>query len=231
MTAGRADADGTPDTGRPDRGRPDTGRPNTRRWWWPPLLSLAMLLLAWAGGLAWFVHQISQPKPPPPETEGIVALTGGAGRVETALRLLAAHPRSRLLISGIGGATDLGMLATRAGVNPAPLAHQVTLGREALSTRGNAIETRAWVQAHGIHTLTVVTAPFHMPRALAELRGMLPDVVLFPYAVAGIGSDGPLREVSLRVLMGEYNKYLVAVAGLTGLVPGRDPPRSGPAPG
>lgn len=208
------------------------GASRFRRRWMPPLLAVGVLALAWVGGLVWFIHRVDQPLPPPPVTDGIVALTGGAGRVEAALRLLAEHPESRLLISGIGGAaTDLGMLAARAGVDPAPFANQVTLGRDAVSTHGNAIEARAWAKANGIRTLTVVTAPFHMPRALVELRGMVPAVALFPFAVGGSMPDGGRRQVSLRVLIGEYSKFLVAVAGLTGLIPGRDQPRSGPASG
>lgn len=208
-------------------------RPATRarRWWLPPLVVASALAVGWTCGLAWFVHMAGQPAMPVPQTDGIIALTGGAGRVEAALRLLADHPRSRLLISGIGGGTDLGILAARAGVNPGPLAHQVTLGRAALSTRGNALEARAWVNEYRIRTLAVVTARFHMPRAMAELRGMLPDVKLFPHPVASTGPDGVLREVSLRVLIGEYSKYLVAVTGLTGLAPARDQLRAGPASG
>lgn len=206
-------------------------RSRARRWWLPPMLIVVVLAVGWTGGLLWFVHLVGQPIIPAPPTDGIIALTGGAGRVEAALRLLADHPRSRLLISGIGGATDLGMLAARAGVDPAPLAHQVTLGRAAMSTRGNALEARAWVSEHRIRTLAVVTARFHMPRAMVELRGMLPDVKLFPHPVPTTGPDGALREVSLRVLIGEYSKYLVAAAGLTGLAPARDQLRSGPASG
>lgn len=209
---------------------PRTG-PRLRRWWLPPLVVVALLAMGWVGGLLWFVHLVGQPMVPAPQTDGIIALTGGAGRVEAALRLLADHPRSRLLISGIGGATDLGMLAARAGVDPAPLAHQVTLGRAAISTRGNALEARSWVNDHRIRSLAVVTARFHMPRAMVELRGMLPDVKLFPHPIASMGPDGALREVSLRVLIGEYSKYLVAVTGLTGLAPARDQLRSGPASG
>jgi uncharacterized SAM-binding protein YcdF (DUF218 family) len=202
-----------------------------RRWLLPMLLVAGLAVLAWAGGLVWFVHRIGLPVPAPPVTDGIVALTGGAGRVEAALRLLADQPNARLLITGIGGGTDLETLAARAGIDPRPLARRVTLGREAISTRGNAIETRAWSRANDIRTLTVVTAPFHLPRALAELHRALPNVALFPLAVLGPEPGGARRQVSLRVLIGEYSKYLVAVAGLSGLAPGRDPPRSGPAAG
>jgi uncharacterized SAM-binding protein YcdF (DUF218 family) len=191
--------------------------------------------LAWAGGFVWFMRRIDQPVPLPPQTDGIVALTGGAGPVDAALRLLAASARSRLLITGIGGGSDLATLAARAGIDPAPLADRVTLGREALSTRGNAIEALGWAEAHDIRSLTVVTAPFRMPRALAELHRMLPGVALYPFPVAGPdggrGGDAARWRVSLRVLIGEYNKYLVVAAGLSDLMPGRDAPRWGHASG
>lgn len=200
--------------------------PSLRRRWVVPILALFLAFGVWAGGLAWFAFHISQPPPAMPAADGIVALTGGAGRVEAALRLAAEQPAAKLLISGIGGGTDLETLAQRAGVESGALAGRVTLGREAASTRGNALEARAWVMARGVRSLIVVTAAFHMPRALVELRRMLPDVTLFPYA-PDIGG----RRVSLRVLMVEYNKYLVALTGLSGLIPGRDQPRAGPTPG
>ena len=76
-------------------------------------------------------------RPPPPHTDGIVALTGGAGRVELALHLLADGQADRLLLSGIGGGTDLATLGRLAGIDTAPLADRITLGRYAASTRGN----------------------------------------------------------------------------------------------
>ena len=61
------------------------------------------------------------PEPPPPHTDGIVALTGGAGRVELALHLLATGRADRLLLSGIGGGTDLATLGRLAGIDTASL--------------------------------------------------------------------------------------------------------------
>ena len=64
--------------------------------------------------------------------------------MEVALRLLADGAAERLLVSGAGEKTDLAALAHLAGVDPAPLEQQITLGHAAHSTRGNALETVAW---------------------------------------------------------------------------------------
>jgi len=193
---------------------------SVRRRWVPWILAAAALLVAWVAGLGWFAWRVGRPWPPAPPTQGIVALTGGAGRVETALRLLVAQPDAILLITGIGRGTDLETLAARANLSPAPLSGRVTLGRSATSTRGNAVEARAWVQVHRLQSVTVVTAPFHMPRALAELGHALPDIALFAHP-----SDPAGPWVPMRVLIGEYNKFLVAVTGLTALLPDREPSR------
>ena len=180
---------------------------------------LLTLLLTWCAGLLWFIQFAGRPVPPPPVADGIVALTGGADRVETALRLLQDRRARWLLLSGIGAGADLAILARRAGVDPAPLADAVTLGRQATTTRGNAVETAAWVRDHDIHTLIVVTAFYHMPRALTELRRALPEVTLYPRPVLAPRSGGIGRVVTLRLVVGEYSKYLLAVADITALLP------------
>lgn len=73
-------------------------------------VALAVVVLAavaWSAGLFWFIGTTRRSFEPPPHTDGIVALTGGAGRVELALRLLADGRADRLLLSGIGGGSDL----------------------------------------------------------------------------------------------------------------------------
>lgn len=189
--------------------------------------TLCALVVAWGMGLAWFIQFAASPAPPPPEADGIVALTGGAERVETALRLLQEHRARWLLLSGTGAGVDLAVLAHRAGVDPAPLADQVTLGRQATTTRGNALETAAWARDHDIHTLIVVTAYYHMPRAVTELRRALPGVTLYPEPVLRPRSGGLGRVVTLRFTAEEYTKYLLALVGVTTLLPGREqaPPR------
>ncbi len=202
-------------------------RPPRRRWWRIGALVMIGLIAAWGGGFIWFIRVTDRPAALPPTADGIVALTGGAARVETALHLLAEGRSGRLLISGIGGGTDLAALAHRAGLDPAPYAARVTLGRTAASTRGNAAETRDWVQTHGIRSLIVVTAYYHMPRALVELRRTLPDVTLYPFPVLVSANAGRPAPVSLRTLAEEYVKYLAVATGLSSWLPTRDLPRAG----
>lgn len=183
----------------------------------------ALLVLgSWLAGFVGFMQMANRAPAVPAHADGIVALTGGADRVETALHLLANGRADWLLISGIGPGIELAPLARRAGLDPGPLAGHVTLGRQATSTRGNAVETAAWVQAKAIHTLIVVTAWYHMPRALAELQRALPGVVLHPVPVDPEASRQP-GLVMARLLVEEYTKYLAARLDLTALIPERDP--------
>jgi uncharacterized SAM-binding protein YcdF (DUF218 family) len=179
-------------------------------------------LVSWTVGFIWFVQAATRTGDPVPHTDGIVALTGGGGRVELALRLMAHGQADKLLVSGIGGGTDLMTLGRLAGIETAPLADRIELGRHAASTRGNAAETAAWAEQHHIGSLIVVTAAYHMPRALLELHQALPAVRLFPLPVVpppGAGDRGP----GWRLEAEEFTKYMLALAGLSGWFPHREP--------
>jgi uncharacterized SAM-binding protein YcdF (DUF218 family) len=196
------------------------------RWRLVSRLTAAIVLIAaacWIGGFVWFMTVTRRTTEPQlPHTDGIVALTGGAGRVELALHLLAAGQADRLLLSGIGGGTDLPTLGHLAGVDTERLADRITLGRYAASTRGNGMETAAWAEQNRIRSLI---AAYHMPRALAELRQALPDVQFFPLAVypppaqPGSAERGP----GLRLQAEEYTKYLLTASGLSVWLPHREP--------
>lgn len=194
--------------------------PNWRR----PLRGCALAALAgalgWAGGFTWFLRAAGSTPDLPAHADGIVALTGGAERVETALRLLTDGRANRLLISGVGGAAEFAALAQRAGVDAAlapRVAPLVTLGRAATSTRGNATETAEWAAAQNIRTLIVVTAGYHMPRALVELARGLPNVTLHPAPVQPAAWRDGVGLAGLRLLAGEYTKFLAAEIGLSAI--------------
>jgi len=178
------------------------------------LLFLAGLL--WACGFLVFAVAVlaARPPDPMPHADGIVALTGGDGRVSAALGLLAARDAPDLLISGAGRGTYLGDFTPDDAAAATRYASHITLGHMAATTHGNAVETADWVQARNIHSLIIVTADYHMPRALAELHATLPGVTLIaapvkPPAMTALGSLS-----TLRLLAVEYSKYLVVLAGL-----------------
>ncbi|MDO9708943.1 YdcF family protein [Paracraurococcus lichenis] len=201
-------------------------RQGLRRWL--PLLP-ALALLAFAGGFAWFLMLAAAgPAEPEAPTDGIAVLTGGAERVETGLRLLREGRAQHLLVSGTHPQVGLGDVARLAAMEPETLAGRVALGHEATSTRGNAAEIAAWARAEGLGSLRIVTAGYHMPRALLELRRALPEVRLYahpiqPAPLRQAGAAGRLRTWSL--LLREYVKYLAALAGFTGPAA---PPADGP---
>jgi uncharacterized SAM-binding protein YcdF (DUF218 family) len=185
----------------------------------------AALLAVLLAGFLWFLGQVPEaPASPARRTDGIVVLTGGAERVETGLRLLEAGHAPRLLVSGVAARLTLAELARAHAREPSALAGRVTLGHAAATTLGNAVETAAWARANGLTSLRVVTAGYHMPRALLELRRALPGVELVPHPVG----PAALREGALgharaaRLHLGEYVKYLLSAAGLSRLLPARD---------
>ncbi len=183
--------------------------------------SLALLIIAamiWGVGLLTFATRVEQstPAPEPAVADGIVALTGGSSvRLETAMGLLERGRGKRLLISGVNDA------ATREDIRTVTKAYNrifdccVDLGREAQDTVGNAAETAEWSKANGFRTLIVVTADFHMPRSLVELRAAMPGVTLVPHPVVTAQLNARAWESGgrdFRVMTGEYSKYLAVLA-------------------
>lgn len=181
------------------------------------LAALLAVAVLWLGGFAWFAHDADRPSRWPSRADGIVVLTGGALRIETAVALLQSGVADRLLISGVPRGITLPALLDAATETPAasvrqvawwpPPATRVAVGHSAGTTRGNAVETAAWAEASGLHDIVVVTAGYHMRRALAELALALPDGRFHAYAVHPSGTG-------LRVLFTEYNKFLAVEAGL-----------------
>ncbi len=174
---------------------------------------MAVVVLAGSGGFLWFLHRGAEPAPGGPPTAGIAVLTGGADRLEAGLALLAAWPEARLIVSGVGqdlGPADLFRIIRGPVPKAGPLLPRLALGHEATSTRGNAREVAAWARAAGIREITVVTAGFHMPRAMLELGRALPEVTLRPH---------PVEPVLARPLpmVREYVKLVGAVLGASAL--------------
>lgn len=198
------------------------------------LVLIGLLLLGW--GFVVFLggtmeDQVEKPLRP---TGAIVVLTGGGDRVEKALRLLEQGAAPLLLVSGVHAGLTLAELARAHGREPAELEGRVTLGRAAATTQGNAMEVAAYARSRGIDSIRMVTAGYHMPRALLELRRAAPTLVVVPHPVlpAALREDAPpvgpatgralsgLRRWTL--LSGEYLKYVAAAAGLTRFLPAKE---------
>lgn len=179
-------------------------------------VALGALAGAWAGGLLWFAADLAaRVEDSGTVTDAIVVLTGGADRLERGLELLEAGKGRKLFVSGVHRGVDLPDLLRKARV-AGELAHCcVVLGHAADDTAGNALETAQWMRREGFVSLRLVTASYHMRRALLEFRRILPDTAIVAHPVF---PDAFKREQWWRwpgtahLLAVEYSKYLGALA-------------------
>jgi len=205
------------------------------------LAAFLVLAVIWLAGLMAFAGRVQQSTPPPdPEpADGIVALTGAnaIGRISAAIDLLQDNMGKRLLISGVN--RD----ASREDVRSASKASRrlydccVDLGFTAADTVGNARETADWARAMRYRSLIVVTADYHMPRAMLELRAVMrePEFHLQSYAVPtpSLKARNWWRSPrSARLMVVEYCKYLAILGreAVLGLGPREPPPHASQAP-
>lgn len=168
---------------------------------------LGWLLLAWSIGFVLFAVTLPRPAADTPMTDGIVVLTGGAGRIERGADLLAKGRARRMLVSGAGRGVRLADLGRAYRLSPA-LLRRIDLGHSAVDTRSNAGETAAWIARHGYHSIRLVTTDWHMARARFELRRVLTGTRVLPDAVTS--------EPGLLTLVTEFNKYLLRRAAALG---------------
>ncbi|WP_341915257.1 YdcF family protein [Ferrovibrio terrae] len=201
----------------------------TRIWRW--LVLLAVLCLLWLGGSIAYVERVELLAPPTEApTDAIVVLTGGAARMGTALRLLHDGKAERLLVSGVAQTTTKASLQ-QAALPTMPDAAQassnwqgidlqllfeccVDLGFEADDTAGNAAETVSWATARGYKTIRLVTANYHMPRALVEFGRIPSGITILPHPVRSDAmrvEDWWQRRTATVFLLGEYSKYIAAL--------------------
>ncbi len=177
------------------------------------LLALLVLFVAWAGGLVWFADMIPDSvADTTTQTDAIVVLTGGQGRLDSGIKLLAEEKAERLFVSGVYRGVDvktlLGMFRRR---TPGDIEDRVGIG-DAVNTAGNATETAAWIRHHDVKSIRLVTASYHMPRSLLEFRHVLPDVKIVPHPVF---SENVKQQEwwawpgTATLIAREYSKYLL----------------------
>ena len=176
--------------------------------------SLVLLAgLAWIVGLLVFVANIPDEATVETEkSEAIVVLTGGSMRLETGLELLSRGAAGKLFVSGVHRGVDVAELLRVSRQSPGKLDCCIALGYEASDTHGNAVETAAWVRENGISRVRLVTASYHMPRSLLELRHVMPELEVLPHPVFPdhVKTDDWYRwPGTAALIIGEYLKLLL----------------------
>ncbi|MDX1581762.1 MAG: ElyC/SanA/YdcF family protein [Alphaproteobacteria bacterium] len=238
------------------------------------LQTLLVIFAFWLGGLIYYAESLPKSPPTPlAEADGIVALTGGSGRLDLGLDLLREGKGQRLLISGVdanlseAGLRDRLGLPETGGEIPPESAPEDTAGDETMgedtatpadgsdgeteaaaaepeappsdaaadiapdtggedlfsccidvdraeNTIGNASEIADWAKANDYQSLIVVTASYHLPRAMLEIRRALPGVELTAYPVVPkhVKTDEWYAYPgTARLLAAEYTKYLASL--------------------
>lgn len=198
--------------------RQQIGRPRRQPWRLRVLIArlVLLLLVAWAAGFVIFAETLPARTPPISErTDAVVVLTGGADRLDAGLDLLDNGAAPLLFISGVDQRVSLPDLLRASGRDIAAYGDRVVLGFSAGDTVGNARETYAWAQARGVRSIRLVTAAYHLPRALIEFRRAMPGVDILPHPIIPehVKQDRWWRWPGTAALfLAEYQKYLLAWA-------------------
>jgi uncharacterized SAM-binding protein YcdF (DUF218 family) len=176
------------------------------------VVAAVFLLSVWGYGLSRFVSLVpDRVEDSTTHTDAIVVLTGGSGRLDEGLKLLSEDLAERLFVSGAYRGVDVDRLLDISRNAPQDLACCIDIGH----TAGNAAETAAWVRDNGIQSLRIVTSVYHLPRSLLEFRHAIPDVKLVPHPVFAKHvkrDEWWLWPGTARLILGEYSKYLLAMA-------------------
>ena len=147
---------------------------------------LGFLVLAWVFGFVWFVASLPKAAPAEVETDAIVVLTGGPGRLARGVEILEAGRAKRMLISGVDPSVRSVELAKALGRDEKLFACCIDLGREAVDTRSNGDEVADWVRRHNYRSIRLVTSNYHVRRARLEIAARLDrelEIVEDPVAV------------------------------------------------
>ena len=148
-------------------------------------------------------------------SDTIIVLTGGSMRIEKGLELLEANIADNLFISGVYKGTEVRELLELSKNNKKELDCCVHLGYEAEDTEGNASEVARWMNENNYNSAHLVTANYHMKRALFLFANHpnLEGVELMPVYVTPREFDLEKWRSSKKmrkIVIKEYHKYLYA---------------------
>ena len=163
----------------------------------------SLLLVLYGLGFALFGVTLGKPAAGTGgKTDGIVVITGGSGRIEHGIEMLADGKGRRLLVAGADPAVTKADLVHRLGGRRKLVQCCVDLGSESVDTRSNAEETKRWLVRQRMKSVRLITSDWHMRRARYEFERQLGgDYRIVPDAVR--------TQPSLTILFGEYSKYVL----------------------
>lgn len=182
------------------------------------ILIIGLFILAlWLGGLHWFTRDVEDSAlgNRHPAADAIVVLTGGSNRLQSGFDLLEKDLGKKLFISGVYHGVEVRELLVLAQKDKSSAVNdRITLGFEADDTIGNARETVDWLEKSKYKSFYLVTANYHLKRALLEFKIIAPNLDIIPYPVTPEGLDMKnwwRNKTHRTLIIKEYSKYLVTL--------------------
>lgn len=179
-------------------------RPGRLGWFGRSVLFVVFLGLAYVLGFASFVIFLPTPFATlPSNLDGLATFTGGAGRVEAALKEVQDGFPGPILISGSHKQTRLTDILSHTSATLTPTQTTKIVYDTAETTRENIISLKLWASVNNVKHIGLITSTYHVPRVrlLALLHARELNLTCLPVQPADPG---------LRPLFREYNKLLIA---------------------
>lgn len=173
------------------------------------LISVLILLVFLASALFIdFVYKTFSYEVRDYNTDAIVVLSGGRGRVDEGVKLFKEGKGEHLFFIGVDPAVKKSDLyPERSGERSGA---EVYLEKASRNTLENAIFAREMLLKNNVRSMLLITSRYHMKRSLLILRSILPkDIAIYPHPVANKNSTEQWwsHGGSLRLLFSEFYKY------------------------
>lgn len=168
------------------------------------LLTLSILLF-----IRFALNAVSMANSVCGKADAIVAITGGQGRLEEALKLFRSGKARYLILSGVDASAALKDIFFMETWKKRRLPPGIILERRSANTYENALETKGIAEALGLKSLILVTSLYHMKRALYTFKRIIPGMKVCSYTVE---SKNFKREWwkdsrSIYILLTEFIKF------------------------
>ncbi|MEI8295405.1 MAG: YdcF family protein [Alphaproteobacteria bacterium] len=169
---------------------------------------LLVIFVCWLIGIVRYICLIPI-LPSEVKADAIVVFTGGANRVRTGGLLLQQNRGEYLLVSGVYPRVQQREIFDSLSLDP----ERITLDYQAHNTLNNVLKTKEWIERNGFHSIYLVTAHYHLPRAILLLKRELPSVDIIAYPVITREFKQPywwFQPDTMLKFLREYHKFLLA---------------------
>jgi len=173
------------------------------------LISVLILLVFLASALFIdFVYKTFSYEVRDYNTDAIVVLSGGRGRLDEGVKLFKEGKGEHLFFIGVDPAVKKSDLyPERSGERSGAEVH---LEKASRNTLENAIFAREMLLKNNVRSMLLITSRYHMKRSLLIFRSILPkDIAIYPHPVANknLTEQWWSHGGSLRLLFSEFYKY------------------------